>query len=155
MRELTLTGRVGSDAQVKVTSKGKPYLEFRFANNEFGDAEGTTFWVRVVSYNNALINLAQYYTKGKSLIVTGSYKNNTYTDKSNNIVIGNEIVATAIYFNGVGGGGEHENSTAQTPAAEAPKPEATPAADAAPKHKAAKAAKAEVPMNSDADDLPF
>lgn len=147
MRVLTLTGRVGADAQVKVTTKGKPYLEFRIANNEYGDPEGSTFWTRVVAYNTALINMAQYYTKGKSLIVTGAYKNNTYPDKSKNIVVGNEIVASAIYFNSVDGG-EHKNGSGngqQAPEQHKPEPAPQPAPAASPT----------VDANADGDDLPF
>ena len=89
-----------ADAEVKVSKNGKPYLEFRFANNEYGDEDGYTFWVRVSSYNPSLINLAKFYTKGKSLIITGKYKDRAYINKDGKPEVGRDITASAIEFNG-------------------------------------------------------
>lgn len=100
MRQMTITGHVVADAEVKVSKKGKPYLEFRFANNEYGDEQGFTFWLRVASYNPSLINLAKFYTKGKSLIVTGKYEDRIYNNKEGKPEIGRDILAIGIEFGG-------------------------------------------------------
>lgn len=98
MRILTVQGRVVSDAQVKSSAKGRAYIEFRFANNEYKDEEGTTFWMRAVSFDPAHINLAQFITKGKPLILTGNYSNKVYASKEGTCQIDNNLVLTGIYF---------------------------------------------------------
>ena len=35
MRKLTLSGRLASNAEVKLTKNGTQFLEFRMANNEY------------------------------------------------------------------------------------------------------------------------
>lgn len=98
MRVLTVQGRVVSDAQVKSSAKGRAYIEFRFANNEYKDEEGATFWMRAVSFDPAHVNLAQFITKGKPLILTGNYSNKVYAAKDGSCQIDNNLVLTGIYF---------------------------------------------------------
>lgn len=98
MRILTVQGRVVTDAQVKSSAKGRAYIEFRFANNEYKDEEGSTFWMRAVSFDPSHINLAQFITKGKPLILTGNYSNKVYAAKDGACQVDNNLVLTGIYF---------------------------------------------------------
>ena len=98
MRILTVQGRVVTDAQTKSSAKGRAYIEFRFANNEYKDEEGTTFWMRAVSFDPSHINLAQFITKGKPLILTGNYSNKVYAAKDGTCQVDNNLVLTGIYF---------------------------------------------------------
>lgn len=160
MRQQTITGHVVADAEVKVSKNGKPYLEFRFANNEYGDEDGYTFWVRVSSYNPSLINLAKFYTKGKSLIITGKYKDRAYINKDGKPEVGRDITASAIEFNGETRQNNGENN--EKPQGETSKPEGAidnmvADASAAPKKggKAKPKPKAVEVADESADDLPF
>ena len=108
-----LTGRIVADAQKQVTSGGREYITFRLGNNEFNDEKGSdgkpiTYWFRITSWNQAHINLAKYLTKGKPIIVVGSYKDNIYQNtKTGNCEIGRDIIADSIDFVNDGTSGQN------------------------------------------------
>lgn len=153
MRILTVQGRVVSDAQVKSSAKGRAYIEFRFANNEYKDEEGTTFWMRAVSFDPSHINLAQFITKGKPLILTGNYSNKVYAAKDSTCQIDNNMVLTGIYF--IDSNKKDENSdveaksaVAETPVVTTSKPKKKSEPKATPKP-------APTVTDDEDDDLPF
>lgn len=99
MRTLFLSGRLGANAEVKLTKTGSQYLEFRMANSEFGDEEGQTYWFRVVSFNANHLNLAPHLTKGKSVEVIGDLKTRGYVNATTNkIEVGHDVRACDIKF---------------------------------------------------------
>lgn len=154
MRILTVQGRVVSDAQVKSTSKGRAYVEFRFANNEYNDEEGTTFWMRAVSFDSAHVNLAQFITKGKPLILMGNYSNKVYAAKDGTCQIDNNLLLTGIYF--IDSNKKDEGTATTT---EQPKVEEVPVVTATKKTKKTEPKVTPKPTPSvtdeEDDDLPF
>lgn len=159
MRTLNVIGRVVSDAQVKSSKNGRAYVEFRFANNEYNDKDNT-FWARVVSFDNKYVNLAEYYTKGKLLVIEGDYSNKVYSTQDGKCAVDNNIVAFKIDF--VSGGnneGGHEKTTATT-TEQIPTVTTTTESKVAPAVKAASKKKttpkpAPVVADDEDDDLPF
>lgn len=130
MRTLILTGRLGANAEVKLTKTGTQYLEFRMANNEFGDEEGQTYWFRVVSFNANHINLAPHLVKGKPIEVIGDLKARGYVNSTTNkIEVGLDIRTCEIKFDSNFNTRQQENSENGTTAT-APATTTTPAAPA-------------------------
>lgn len=99
MRILTLSGKLGADANVKLTKTGTQFIEFRIGNNEFGDENGQTYWFRCISFNSNHINLAQYLTKGRPIEVIGTLKTRGYVNqKTNRIEVAHDIKLSEILF---------------------------------------------------------
>lgn len=159
MRMLTIQGRVVADAQVKSTTNGRAYIEFRFANNEKMDDENVTFWLRVTSFDTSHINLAQYITKGKPLTLVGDYSNKVYAAKDGTCQIDNNLRLKSLYFSELSKRENGENGTTtavnvpvtsgETPKTETPtkaKKKAEPKATPKP---------APVVTDEEDDDLPF
>ncbi len=107
MRQIIITGRLGADAEQKITKQGNQYITFRIANTEFGD-NNKTYWFRVTSFENRHMNMVKYLTKGKPVIVQGKYDDNIYQNKNNNSEISRDIIAYNIEFISTG---KDENST--------------------------------------------
>lgn len=164
MRTLFLSGRLGANAEVKLTKTGSQYLEFRMANSEFGDEEGQTYWFRVVSFNANHLNLAPHLTKGKSVEVIGDLKTRGYVNATTNkIEVGHDVRACDIKFDSNFGrsqeGGDGNATTASTAPATAP---ATPKKTATRNPSTKPVAQAPAPPTSQpatddsgVDDLPF
>lgn len=99
MRQIMITGRLGSDAEIKQTKQGQNYISFRIANNEYGDAENDTHWYRVTSFNNRYVNMSKYLKKGSAVIIIGDYKDELYQNNEGRCMISRDIVANVINFN--------------------------------------------------------
>ena len=75
-------GRISKDAQL-VTGTHGSFLSFDIAVDNFDKGQKVTTWIRVRSNNAAHINLSQWLTKGKMLIVEGTLNSPTiWTDKN-------------------------------------------------------------------------
>lgn len=161
MRKMTVMGRLGNDPEQKETKNGKPYLQFRIANNAFGDPENYTMWATVTVWEGSrCYGTAKALKKGSLVIVEGDYFQRTYISKSTNkMEIGNDIHATGIYFGGVSNK-ENNDQMEDAPATDEAPAEAP--AESEPKKKttakATKTTKAVEPTTETAeadDDLPF
>lgn len=171
MRTLILSGRLGANAEVKLTKTGSQYLEFRMANSEFGDEEGQTYWFRVVSFNANHLNLAPHLTKGKPIEVIGELKTRGYVNATTNkIEVGHDVRACDIKFDSnfgrsqEGGDGNatatstHTATTTTTPATAPAAPKKTATRNPSTKPVAqAPAPPTSQPATDDSgvDDLPF
>ena len=130
MRKIMLTGYIVADAEKKVTSNsGREYITFRMANNEFNDEKGSdgkpiTYWFRVTSWNQNHYNLAKYLTKGKPVIVIGSFSDKIYQNASGNCEISRDIIADSIEFVSGNGNGD-SNSKTTTKSIDTTMPEVT------------------------------
>lgn len=161
MRMLTIQGRVVADAQVKSTTNGNAFVTFRFANNEYTDKDGTTFWLSVSSFDPSIINRAKYITKGKPLTLVGNYSNKVYAAKDGTCQVDNELRLIEMFFNDAPKR-EEDGTTQSTPTTvevttggEPIKQAAAPKAPAK-KKAAAKAAPTPAPVTDEEDDdLPF
>lgn len=114
MRNLIITGVVGTDAEIKVSKSGNSYVTFRLANNEYNE-ENTT-WLSVVSHLPHFVSMAQYFKKGKQLIVTGHYSDEGYVSKTGKVEIQRTIRASSIEFmNNSSNRSQNDNSNLQQP----------------------------------------
>lgn len=161
MRKIIVNGRLGADAITKVGKSGTAYLEFRMANNEYGDAEGTTHWFRVTSFMPRHQKMVEYLKKGHPISVIGTVTARAYVNQNtNNPEVGLDILADDILFDSFGGAREGNNNGGATQQAQVT---AAPQAPA-PAAKVGKKSTAgpEIPMtpppaasNGGVDDLPF
>lgn len=91
-------GRIGKDAQV-VTGTHGSFLSFDLAVDNFEKGKNITTWIRVRSNNPAHINLSQWLTKGKLLIVEGTLNTPTiWVDKNGNQNVQLSIKADSMNF---------------------------------------------------------
>lgn len=157
MREFSVTGNLGADAEVLTDKNGSNYLRFRLANHEFGDSENETRWFDVTMFN--IPRISQYLKKGTGVRVIGDYKDSVYQSEKYGALINRNITAFKVDFwnGGKREEGEQQSqtkSTEETPAkveTEAPKAEKTAKTAAA---HVAPASSVVMPEGSD-DELPF
>ena len=159
MRKIELTGRLAADAERKISKTGQEFLSFRVANNEFTDKteQGTqkTYWFNVSMFNQHYFGMAQYLTKGKSIIVDGNYSDRLYQNKDGNCEIARDIIANAIYFNSDGNSSNNTNGK-QTKATTQASPVTQTTMASKPTTADIKVPEAPVVSTSnDEDDLPF
>ena len=159
--KMEIMGRLVADAQVKTTTNGDTYIDMRMVVNMYKgkDKDSEPFWVSVRSFNTPK-SMAKYYTKGKPLIVEGSYENKIYKTNDGRASIDNSILAYRIDF--VDGGQQQEQGNGDS--AQFKKPEFQNAEVGLPKKKKPAEAAAPAPQpepqavaaaDSDDDDLPF
>lgn len=91
-----LIGRLGADAEIKSTAKGRPYAQLRFATNEYlktssGEWKDNTQWHNLVVWGDLTRVLSDNGVKGSQLLVQGSLQYREYTDSQNNKRIISEI----------------------------------------------------------------
>lgn len=99
MRQITVTGNLAADAEVKMSKQGNAYVQFRIGNHEYN--EETTHWYNVTSNMPFHVNMAKYYKKGNRVIVVGDYSDDIYkSQRTGQCEISRDIRACAIYFNG-------------------------------------------------------
>lgn len=161
MRKIELTGRLAADAERKISKTGKEFLSFRVGSNEFNDKDNQgnqkTYWFNVTTFNQRHFSLAQYLTKGKSIIVEGDYTDRLYQNREGNCEIARDIMANAIYFNSDGNGNNNNTNGNQTKATT----QASPVTQTTmtPKPTTAEVKVPEAPVastsNDEDDDLPF
>ena len=142
MIQLNFIGRVVADAQVKTTNQGRQYIDMRMAADMKTGENPETMWIHVRAFNTP-VSMAQYYTKGKALYVTGKYENSIYGTNDGRSMISNDVIATSIDFLGLGRDDKQSqpqqeqstqsattrNPSTQTVQVESPKPAVAPVSD--------------------------
>lgn len=72
MQLLIVDGRLGKDAEVKVSQNGDKYLKFSLANRVYKKGEEETVWYDVITSDARFLNkLPEHLKKGSYVIVTG------------------------------------------------------------------------------------
>lgn len=122
MNNATFTGRLGRDAESRVTPSGKPVVNFSLAVDERRGGEKSTLWVSCAIWGERGEKLAQYLTKGAVVSVAGPVRVESYTSKSGEA--SSKLCCTVNELSLHGG-----NRDDQAPAKVAPKPAPKTAAD--------------------------
>lgn len=72
MRNITLDGRLGKDAEVLTAKNGRQYVRFNIANNLYTSGSERTDWFDVTCYDPFVVEKkSQYLKKGSYVIITG------------------------------------------------------------------------------------
>ena len=125
MNKVVLLGRLGGDAELKVTQGGQAVSKFSLATSEKwkdkdGELQERTEWHRCVFWGDRAKKLNQYLTKGKQILVEGSIRYGSY-EKDGVKMYTTDINVMNVEFAGdaKNGGGKKESRddapTAETP----------------------------------------
>lgn len=79
MNKVILLGNLGTDSELKYSSAGKPYINFRLATSrKWTAADGSkkeeTQWHRVAFFGKSAEAVNGFLTKGRQVLVEGSIK---------------------------------------------------------------------------------
>jgi single-strand DNA-binding protein len=72
MNNITISGRVGRDAELRVIPSGTPVLSFPVASSKKVNQVEKTTWFECSLFGKRAESLQQYITKGGQVVVTGS-----------------------------------------------------------------------------------
>jgi len=159
MKTLIVNGIVCSEPQIKVSTNGTTFVEFRMVNH---DDKKEDFWFTCRTSQGNIVSLAKkFIKKGTRLIVSGAYSNEIYVNNQQVATVSNNLWLTEASFVNDGNGqftqkheaSDMDNMTSDAPAHEAPQPEA-PAPEQTQSNGGKKGKKVEV-EDVPADDLPF
>ncbi len=145
MQHLMLEGRLGRDAEIKTTARGRKYVSFTLAvDSRDKNGEKTTDWYNVSSFQeNHVGKFAEYLKKGSGLIVMGTPSYGIWIDKNGQPKLDLNVRASNLEFPTLGGTRENgEQGTAVQAAA----PATAPAKATLPSY---------TPTAEPEDDLPF
>lgn len=107
LNSLTLVGNLGSTPEIRLTSKQKPYCRLEIATDDYlrsetGSYEKVTSWCSVTAFGRVAENCARFLTKGSGVLVEGSVRNTSYTDKSGETKRTMQVVVKKVSFLGNG-----------------------------------------------------
>ena len=98
-----VTGRLGSDPEMRYTPNGKPVTSFRLATNRRyttsdGEQREETEWFRVNAWNRLAETCNQFVVKGMKVYVDGRLSSSPYISRDGEPRAGNEIYALQVLF---------------------------------------------------------
>ena len=115
MKQILVDGRLGRDAELRVSANGRKYVSFSLANNTHVKNEDKTTWYDVTCFDtNTVENRLEYLKKGKLIFVSGVYDAKAYMGKDGIMRVSESILADRISFIQVGNKNDGQNQ--QTPA---------------------------------------
>lgn len=121
--KVILMGNLTRDVEVRTTSSGQSVASFSLAvsrswKNQDGQQQEQTSFINCVAWGKAGEIIAQYTSKGSSLLVSGRLDQRTYEDKDGNKRQAVEVVVED--FNFTGGRGDNSSSGNYESSAPAP-----------------------------------
>ena len=91
MKNITIAGRLGKDAELRRTQNGDPVLGFTVAVDDgYGQAK-RTLWFKCSLWGKRGESLAQHLTKGTPVTVSGDLSTEEYQDKTQLTVRVNDV----------------------------------------------------------------
>jgi single-strand DNA-binding protein len=81
INQVIIVGNVTKDAEFITTSSGVSILNFSVANNNRGKDDPASFF-ECVAFKKTAENLRQYIVRGQKVVVQGSLKQESWTDKT-------------------------------------------------------------------------
>lgn len=99
LNQVTVTGRLGADPEIRRTQGGKAIANMRVACSETwrdatsGERKEKTEWVSVVCFSEGLCKIIeQYIKKGSRVLVQGKMQTRKWQDQSGNDRYSTEVV---------------------------------------------------------------
>ena len=98
MNNVSLTGRITRDPEVKYTNSGTACLSFNVAVDKMPDANGNkqANFIPCVAWGSTAKFIGDYVKKGNMLSVTGEIQTRSYQDKNNETKIVVEVLANRV-----------------------------------------------------------
>lgn len=111
MKQITIAGRIGKDAEIRQTQGGTAVCKFSVATDQKRNGEKVTTWFDVSIFGKRGEALGQYLRKGSSVVVAGDLDARTYqaNDGSTRLALG--VVASEVTL--LGGGQRDEQRDAE------------------------------------------
>lgn len=130
---IIVLGNIGQLQELKYTPNGQPVAEFSVADNLPKDKDGNerTQWYNCHAYGRVGELIAEYFNKGKPIIVTGRLMSRAYTRRDGAPGFSLDVQVSGFDFVNVGGGGERKpaDPVEPTPPAHPPQPDAPTSGD--------------------------
>lgn len=99
LNQITITGRLGADAELRRTQDGRPIANLRVAVSETwrdsnsGERKEKTEWINVVCFVEGLCKVIEQYTKkGSRVLIQGKIQTRKWQDQSGNDRYSTELV---------------------------------------------------------------
>ncbi len=104
MNILQIAGRLGADAESRVTPNGTKVTTLRVATNQKRGGQDETIWWRVTLWGDRFDKILPYMKKGSAVIVVGELnKPEIWTNRDGQAQVNLEMRAEFIKFNPFGG----------------------------------------------------
>lgn len=103
LNQITIMGRMTSDASLRTTNSGTIVTSFSVAVErpfQKADAEKITDYIDVVAWRGLAEFVVKYFGKGRMICVQGSLQTRKYTDKNGQNRVAYEILAEHVHFTG-------------------------------------------------------
>lgn len=103
LNSVNIMGRIVNELELKTTQTGKAYCSFRIAvdaNYKKDGEKPETYFFNVESWGNTAEFVSKYFGKGRMIAVTGSLKNDVFTNKEGKQSTITKILADTISFTG-------------------------------------------------------
>lgn len=95
MNTVNLMGNIGKDIELKTTPSGKSVCSFSLAVRRTKDV---TDWINVVAWEKTAEMIANNFSKGSKIAITGSIQTRNYEDKQGNKRTAVDVVADRVFF---------------------------------------------------------
>ena len=82
MKQITIAGNIGKDAEVRRTNDGTPVCNFNVAVNEPGKKDAPPIWFGVSIWGKRGETLSQYLSKGTKVCVSGDLQRREHEGKT-------------------------------------------------------------------------
>jgi single-strand DNA-binding protein len=112
MKNITIAGNIGKDAETRRTQSGDAVTSFSIAVEDRIPKEKGTIWFRCSLWGKRGESLAQYLTKGSKVAVSGELSIEVYEGKTNLTVKVDQVTLL--------GGGQDDNVSRRDTARQAP-----------------------------------
>lgn len=97
LNRVCIMGRLTRAPELRRTQSGKAVTSFPIAVDRDGKDAGTD-WFDVVAWERTAEFAAQYFAKGRKVVVDGRLQARDWTDKDGNKRRSVEIIANSVYF---------------------------------------------------------
>lgn len=126
MNNVVLTGRLTADPELRTTQSGISSCRFTIAVDRpyQKDKEKQADFFNIQTWRGTAEFVNKYFSKGKSIAVSGKLQNNNYTDNNGVKHYSVDIVAENVEFNG--GKNDNPSDNHSAPVSYSPLPTATP-----------------------------
>lgn len=128
MVNVNFIGRLGGNAEVKVSQKGNQFVVMNVATDEFKKGEKSTSWLRVTCVDDRTLKMVPYLTKGKLINIIGTETVSAYQSRTGQLGVDRTVIADRIDF--VGGGKSQDEQAAEVKVEPTMQPTTAPAQEA-------------------------
>lgn len=112
LNHVTLQGRLVRDPELRTTSGGVSVTNFVIAvDRDFGQDKKEADFPQCIAWRNTAEFIAKHFAKGQMIVVSGSLRTGSYTDKEGKKIFKTEVAVDNAYFGESKGDGGNRNGT--------------------------------------------